>query len=105
MTHLGALVILAALIIAPGLGATLALYRPGRLPVPSLVALVFALGYGIVACISYGLTLAHALYPIPVFVLVFVATLAAWVVAVRRGHVLARVTTPRLRAGRSTVQA
>jgi hypothetical protein len=105
MTHLAALVILAALIIAPGLGATLALYRPGQLPVPSSVALVFALGYGIVACISYGLTLAHALYSIPVFVLVSAATLAAWAVAVRRGHVLARVRRLRLRARRSTFQA
>jgi hypothetical protein len=73
------------MLFAPGLGVSLAIYRPGELPLVSRIALAAALGYGTFALTSYALVLGGVLYPIPVFAIVFGLTVGAWVIAWRRG--------------------
>jgi hypothetical protein len=79
-----ALVVVGALLLVPGLGAALALAPPGRIAIETRLALVFALGYGLVAGVASVLALAHV-FLLPTFVVgVALATVAVWVVALRR---------------------
>jgi hypothetical protein len=75
---------LGAFLVVPGAGAVLALFPPGRIGVVTRVALVFGLGYAITGGVAYVLTVLHAMRPVPYFVLVALATVACWVVALRR---------------------
>jgi hypothetical protein len=82
-----ALLVVAALTLVPGLGAVLALAPPGTMRIETRVALVFALGYGLVAGVATVLAIAHV-FVLPTFVVgVAAATVAVWVVALRRGSV------------------
>lgn len=92
----GALAVLLALLLVPGLGASFALYRPGELELPSRLALAFALGYGVSALTSYVLALAGAFYAVPAFTLVGASAAACWAVAWRRARRLGRLRRPRL---------
>lgn len=82
-----ALLVVFALTLVPGLGAALALAPPGGMAIETRVALAFALGYGLVAGVATALALAHV-FLLPTFVVgVALATVAVWVVALRRGSV------------------
>jgi hypothetical protein len=82
-----ALLVVAALTLVPGLGAALALAPPGGMAIETRLALVFALGYGLVAGVATVLALAHV-FLLPTFVVgVALATAVVWVVALRRGSV------------------
>jgi hypothetical protein len=72
------------LVLVPGVGATMALYGPGRLGAVTRLALSFALGYGVVALIALVLTLTRLLGPVTFLVGLGVATVALWVTGLRR---------------------
>lgn len=78
-----ALAALFALIVVPGLGAGFALYGPGRIPLPTRLALVFALGFTVPGLVAYLLAVFHLLNPIPFFVVLGVVTAGLWVWALR----------------------
>jgi hypothetical protein len=74
----------AALVFVPGAGASLALAAPGAISVEGRIALAFGLGYGLVAGLATLLALAHA-FSRPTFTAgVVLATIAVWVLALRR---------------------
>lgn len=79
-----ALLWVSAIVLVPGLGAMLALFRPGRLGLASRLAVTFGLGYGVSGLIAYVLTLLRAMHPAPFFVLLVAASGALWYVALRR---------------------
>lgn len=76
--------LVAALVLAPGLGAALAFARPGTVSVEARVALAFGLGYGLVAGIAILLALAHVLFLGTFVAGVVIATVASWAGALRR---------------------
>ncbi|MGH3038125.1 MAG: hypothetical protein ACRDLZ_01760 [Gaiellaceae bacterium] len=85
--------VVGTLLLVPGIGAALALARPGAISIETRIALAFGLGYGIVAGVATLLALAHA-FTRPVFVIaVVVVTAAVWVLALRlaspRAHLVA----------------
>jgi hypothetical protein len=55
------IVVVAALVTVPGVGAALAAAAPGALAIETRIAFVFALGYAVVAGVATLLALAHAL--------------------------------------------
>jgi hypothetical protein len=79
-----AIVVVAALLLVPGLGAALAVAAPGTIAIESRIALAFGLGYALVAGVATLLALAHV-FSRPAFVVaVVVGTAAVWAVALRR---------------------
>ena len=78
------ILVVAALLLVPGLGAALAFAAPGAISIEMRLALAFGLGYGVVAGSAALLALAHVLTR-PVFVAtVVVATVSVWALALRR---------------------
>jgi hypothetical protein len=79
-----AILVVGALVLVPGLGAALAFAPPGAIRIETRIALMFGLGYALVAGTATLLALVHA-FELPVFVAaVAVVTVAVWVVAFRR---------------------
>ena len=77
-------VVVCALVLVPGIGASLAFAAPGAISIETRIALAFGLGYAVVAGVATFLALVHALEQ-PVFVAaVILVTVAVWIVAVRR---------------------
>jgi hypothetical protein len=91
-----AIIVIGALILVPGAGAALAFAPPGAISIESRIALVFGLGYALVAGVAILLALAHV-FSRPTYVAgVVLATAAVWSVALRR--VSPRVYASTLRA-------
>jgi hypothetical protein len=87
-----AIVVVSALLLAPGVGAALGLAPPGAISIESRIALAFGLGYALVAGLATVLVLAHAFYR-PVFIAgVVLATAAVWAVALRRASLRAHAS-------------
>lgn len=80
----GHVIAILVLMLLPGLGLTLAMFRPGRLSVPGVLALALGLGYSAIAISSFGLALAGALRPLPAYITWASVTIGAWWMA-RRG--------------------
>jgi hypothetical protein len=79
------ILLLAALLLVPGTGITLALQPPGSASLPVRIALAFAFGYAAIAFISFVLALLHAL-TLGLFLGAFgVFTVGVWALALRRG--------------------
>jgi hypothetical protein len=77
--------IASALVLLPGLGATLAAYPPGRVGPVTRLALMFGLGYAVVGITAVALVIVHALQAATFFGLLAVVTAALWAFGVRRG--------------------
>jgi hypothetical protein len=78
------ILVVAALVLVPGVGAALAFARPGEISIEMRIALAFGLGYAIVAGSAALLALAHAFIR-PAFVgTIVAATVAVWAFALRR---------------------
>jgi hypothetical protein len=77
------LMLAATAVFLPGLLASSALYRPGRLSVPGRVALSVALGYTISSILAFGLAVANMLQPVLFVVLLTAVSFAAGIVAVK----------------------
>jgi hypothetical protein len=78
------IVVVAALLLVPGLGAALGAAGPGAVSIETRIALVFGLGYALVAATATLLALAHLLSR-PAFIAGLVLTTAVvWTVALRR---------------------
>jgi hypothetical protein len=77
---------LAALIIlVPGAGAALGVYRPGEVGVVTRAALCFGLGCVVSGGVAFVLAIAHVLGPVSFFFSLALFTVGLWTVAVRRG--------------------
>ncbi len=87
--------IAAALVLVPGLGATLAAYPPGKIGAPTRLALSFGLGYAVVGITSVVLVIARVLHPDTFFPLFAVVTASLWVFGLRRGGVRAHLNALR----------
>ena len=81
----GALLIASLIVLIPGIGASLALHRPGEASVATRIALSFGLGYATVALTGVVLEVLHVLSEGSFVVLLAAVTIAMWVTAVRRG--------------------
>ena len=75
----------AALVLVPGLGATLAAYPPGRIGPATRLALAFGLGYAVVGVTAVALVIAHILQPATFFPALAIVTAVLWVSGLRRG--------------------
>jgi hypothetical protein len=84
LSHLVAVVILAALIVVPATGLVLILYPPATLSFTTRLAAVITFGYLVPAVVGYLLAVFHVLYPIPVAIAVLLVTIVAWFLAIRR---------------------
>jgi hypothetical protein len=80
-----AIAIASALVLVPGLGATLAAYPPGRIGAVTRLALMFGLGYAVVGLAAVALVIAHALQAATFFPLLALVTAALWAYGLRRG--------------------
>ena len=74
-----------ALVLVPGLGATLAAYPPGRIGPATRLALSFGLGYAVVGVTAVALVIAHVLHPATFFTALAAVTAALWIWGLRRG--------------------
>lgn len=81
---IGPIVVTIALLLVPGAGAALALAAPGAISLETRFALAFGLGYGVVAGVATLLALAHVFSRATFIVAVILATLAVWLLAIRR---------------------
>jgi hypothetical protein len=79
--------IASAIVLVPGLGATLAAYPPGRVGPVTRLALMFGLGYAVVGIAAVALVIVHGLQAATFFPLLAVVTAALWVCGLRRGGV------------------
>jgi hypothetical protein len=86
----GALLTAALLVLVPGIGASLALHRPGEAPIPTRLALCFGLGYATVALSALVLQAAHLLSAASFVALTGGVTVAIWAVALRRSGITAQ---------------
>ncbi len=77
--------IAAALVLVPGLGATLAAFPPGRVGPATRLALTFGLGYATVGLTAVVLVVAHALHPYTFLPLLAAVTVALWTAGLRKG--------------------
>jgi hypothetical protein len=77
--------IAAALVLVPGLGATLAAFPPGRVGPATRLALTFGLGYATVGLTAVVLVVAHVLHPYTFLPLLAAVTVALWTAGLRRG--------------------
>jgi hypothetical protein len=93
-----AIVVVAALLLAPGVGAALAFAPPDAISIEGRIALAFGLGYGLVAGVAVLLALAH-LFTKPAFIAVIVlATAGVWALALRRASARAHASALRAQA-------
>lgn len=78
-------VLLAALLVAaPGAGATLLLFPPGRASLATRLGLITPFGFAAVAVVALALALAHALSTTALAVALAAGTVVVWGVALRR---------------------
>jgi hypothetical protein len=77
--------IASALVLVPGLGATLAAYPPGRIGPVTRLALMFGLGYAVVGITAVALVIVHWLQAATFFALLAIVTAALWAYGLRRG--------------------
>jgi hypothetical protein len=75
----------AALVLVPGLGASLAAYPPGRIGPATRLALAFGLGYAVVGVTAVVLVIAHVLHPATFFPALGIVTAGLWFAGLRRG--------------------
>ena len=78
------LVVVVGAVLIPGLGATFAAFRPGRLTVESVVALAFGLGYAVVAVTATLLAVTGTIGRTSFLAALLVVTAALWAEAFRR---------------------
>lgn len=86
------LILAATAVLVPGLLASSALYRPGRLSLPGRVALSLTLGYTISSVLAFGLAVANVLQPVLFFGLLVAVSVAAGIVATRGGGFKAQLS-------------
>jgi hypothetical protein len=80
-----AILLAGAFLATPGLALAVVMFPPGKLSLPTRLALAFPLGYASIALLAFLLALAHGLYA-PVFFVIYGAGAAtAWWFALRRG--------------------
>lgn len=82
-----ATVLTALIILAPGTGAVLAVYRPGELGMVTRAALSFGLGCVVSGGLAFALAIAHVLGASSFFISLTVATVGLWALVLRRGGV------------------
>ena len=80
----GALLIALVVLVIPGAGASLALYRPGDAGIATRLALCFGLGYAVTALCGVVLEIAHVLGVVTYLAAVALVSAVLWAVAVRR---------------------
>jgi hypothetical protein len=76
--------IAAAFVLVPGLGATLAAYPPGKIGIPTRLALAFGLGYAVVGITAVALVIARVMRPETFFPALVIVTAALWAGGLRR---------------------
>jgi hypothetical protein len=76
--------IVTLLILVPGVGAALAVWRPRELSLPTRVAVSFALGLVVVGGVAFALAAVHAFRPVTFLVALAASAAALWTVALRR---------------------
>jgi len=81
---LTSLVAFPILVAVPGLGATMALDHRGKLALPTRLALVAVLGYGVVGAVAYFLVVLRILRAPVFFGLLAAVTSGLWILALRR---------------------
>jgi hypothetical protein len=91
---IGMVVLLVAL---PGLGAVLAVFPPGRVSLPTAIALTFALGYTVTALTYTGLAVCHIMGPAASLASAVIVTAALWAAALRRHGLRAHAVEMRRR--------
>ena len=79
-----ALVAVVLLLWLPGLGALVALFRPGNLDLVTQTAVVLALGYGVTAAIAFALAATDLLEPASFLAALTAATAGLWFLGARR---------------------
>lgn len=79
-----ALLVVTALVVVSGVGAALALAPPGAMAIETRIAVGVGLGYALVAGVAITLALGRALSRPTFVVVVAVATVAVWALALRR---------------------
>ena len=84
----------------PGLGATLAVFRPGDAGIPTQLATVFGAGYAVVSLVSTALVLVGVLTAASFFTSLLAITVILWYVGLKKSGPRARVAalTAELRA-------
>jgi hypothetical protein len=83
---LTAIALLGAMMVLPGAGIALAVYRPGTISLPLRIGLAVGFGFAVPAGLAYVLAAAHLLYPV-IFIGTLIATTAiGWGIAIRRGR-------------------
>jgi hypothetical protein len=80
----GALLIATIAVLIPGIGASLALHRPGEVPLATRIALSFGLGYAAVALSAVVLEVLHVLSEASFIALLAAVTGVAWMLVLRR---------------------
>jgi hypothetical protein len=79
-----AMLVVAALLLVPGVGAALAVAPPGAISIEARIALAFGLGYALAASVALLLALAHVLHR-PTFIAgIVLVTGAIWALALMR---------------------
>ena len=96
---LAAVLLAGALVAVPGLGITFALFEPGRVSLPTRLALVFPLGYAAIALTALVLAILHALYLPALAALLVIGSALAWVTGLRRAPLRAHLNTWRREIG------
>lgn len=81
---LRALTVVSLLTIVPGMGAGLALWKPGEVGLATRLGMAIGFGYALVGSISFLLAVVHQLSPVPLFVLLAAVTGVLWYLAFRR---------------------
>ena len=79
-----AALVVAVMVVAPGLGAALAAWRPREMPLVTRAALSVALGMAILGLIGFDLAAARIFHPVTMLVSLTAVTAALWTVALRR---------------------
>ena len=92
---LAAYLLVAVLLLVPGVGAALAVAGPGALSIESRLALAFGLGYALVAGIATLLALARALSQPAFIACLVVATVGVWALAFLRASLRAHASALR----------
>ena len=86
------LILAATAVFVPGLLASSALYRPGRMSLPGRLALSVALGYTISSVLAFALALTNILEPTLFIVLLGAVSVATGIVAAKGGGLRAHLS-------------